>query len=516
MRLLGIRLDDHDASFCLYDNGIFKYLKTERVYQTKHHAYNNASDWIADLKTYFDLSPYDLDEIAIVADPLRYGVNQFFDFTDKPYNELTGSLCPVVHVEHHLAHALSACMEDDTDYQIVVDGVGELFLHDKKAQGTVWSVFNNYKLVERNTPEFEIINKDAMRIKNSFGVEYENLARHLNVEAGHPEDLPGKLMSLQSFGKVNYNFIEYLTSRLTDIKTELSIACHPHNWEDFIGSEQVANLSKLDFAASIHYFMEQCLLNLIRKHAKTNDRILISGGCAQNICWNTTIKNEFPNTVIVPHSADDGLSIGAVEFLRRKHNLPKGHFIDFPFVQSDHAPLDTPTQETINTVAQMLADGKIVGWYQGNGEIGPRALGNRSILMNPCIDSAKEVINNKVKHREAFRPFGATILKEYQNQYFDVDFDNPFMLYLGKVKKHLPAITHIDGTCRFQTLGNENKVYRQLLEAFYKITGLPLLLNTSLNQGGKPIAGSKRDALGVLYDTQLDVLVYGNEIITKE
>ena len=136
--------------------------------------------------------------------------------------------------------------------------------------------------------------------------------------------------------------------------------------------------------------------------------------------------------------------------------------------------------------------------------------------MNPMMNNAKEIINSKVKHREDYRPFGATILHEHQLDYFDVDFYNPYMLYLGKVKKEIPSITHVDGTCRFQTLKDENPVFRSLIEEFNRLTGIPLVLNTSLNQGGKPIAGSRLDALAVLENTEMDVLVCGDEIITKE
>lgn len=121
MKLLGLRLDDHDTNMCLYDNGKLSYIKTERIYQIKHHAYNNADQWVVDLKRIFGLTPEDIDEIAIVADPLRYGVNQFFDFDVKKYEKLENAECPVFHIEHHLAHALSANMINKTDYQFVFD-----------------------------------------------------------------------------------------------------------------------------------------------------------------------------------------------------------------------------------------------------------------------------------------------------------------------------------------------------------------------------------------------------------
>lgn len=510
MKLLGIRLDDHDSNFCLYDDGKISYLKTERVYQVKHHAYNNNWEWTLDLEKYFNVSISDIDEIAIVADPLRYNIPQHLDFKTKKHEGIKNC----THVEHHLAHALSS-PENETEWQFVFDGVGEVFQNQNNIQGTVWSVFKNYNLKDRNTSDFEYNSDSSIRVKNSFGVEYENCARHLGITAEHPDDLAGKLMSLQSYGSIDYGFLEYLNKRTEWIKDQLTLACHPMNWGDYLGSEKVAELNKLNFAATIHEYMGDQILSIIKQFANTNDSILLTGGCALNICWNTKIKKLFPNTIIMPHSADEGLSIGALHYLIKKHGL-QFKWTDYPFCQQDEAPPTIPNEETFAQVVDMLCQGKIIGWYQGNGEIGPRALGNRSILMNPEIKNAKDIINRQVKHREDYRPFGASILKRFQKDYFDLDIDNHYMLYLGMLKKSLPAITHVDGSCRFQTVDNSNSLFETLLEKFYSVSGCPVLLNTSLNRGGKPIAGSKKDALGVLYETELDALVYGNEIIKKE
>ena len=295
MILVGLRLDDHDSNICVYNNGDISYIKSERIYQQKHFAYNNNNQWVIDLKRFFGLTPEDVDAIAVIADPLRYGIDQYFDFASKEYTGLADAVCPVYHLEHHLAHAYSAWMFDETDYQFVFDGVGELFQNQTIVKGTNWSVFNNYKLIDRNICQFDVISETAIRINNSFGVEYENLGKHLDVTASHPEDIPGKLMSLQSFGNIDYGFIDYLNERMSDVKTQLTVACHPANWTDYLGSEKIAELRKLDFAATMHKFLEQQVLNIIREHASPDDRILITGGCAQNICWNTTIKQEFPN-----------------------------------------------------------------------------------------------------------------------------------------------------------------------------------------------------------------------------
>ncbi|MGY8868299.1 MAG: hypothetical protein ACKVJK_22060, partial [Methylophagaceae bacterium] len=194
----------------------------------KHHAYNNTNQWTVDLKRAFNLEPGDLDQIAIVADLVSYGQPQTENFESKEYSLLEDTECPVYQVEHHLAHALSAPMFPKTTHQFVFDGAGELFLNDENVSGTVWSVFKDYTLTDNNISNFK-----QRRVTDSFGAEYENLARYMELTADHPEDLPGKLMSLQSHGEVCNEFLEYLTSKLTDVKTQLSISTHPSNWEDY-------------------------------------------------------------------------------------------------------------------------------------------------------------------------------------------------------------------------------------------------------------------------------------------
>ena len=171
----------------------------------------------------------------------------------------------------------------------------------------------------------------------------------------------------------------------------------------------------------------------------------------------------------------------------------------------------------IKDTAELLAQGKIVGWYQGHGEVGPRALGNRSILMNPFDQHGKDYINNKVKHREPFRPFGASVIENKVSQYFYWNGPSPYMLYVMDVLEpdRFPCITHAEGTCRVNTVSPEQEDYCTLLQEYEKLTGAPVLLNTSLNKGGKPIAGRIGDALGLYYESGLDSIVIGDEIKDK-
>jgi len=234
------------------------------------------------------------------------------------------------------------------------------------------------------------------------------------------------------------------------------------------------------------------------------------------VCINSKLKKHFPKIIIPPHCNDEGLTLGCVEFLRQLYEQPKFDNKNFPYWQSDEAPIKGPSEKTIRDTAQDLAKGKIVGWYQGHGEIGPRALGNRSILMSPEVKNGKSILNDRVKHREDYRPFAASIKIERTKEFFDWEGESPFMLYSVKFKdKIFNPISHIDGTSRIQTVTSDQWYYNELLNEFEKITGLPMLLNTSLNDNGKPIAGKPADALALLKNSDIDSMVIGDKSYNK-
>ena len=161
------------------------------------------------------------------------------------------------------------------------------------------------------------------------------------------------------------------------------------------------------------------MLNHFKKFCYAGDIISYSGGVAQNAVINTLLKNHYKNLHIIPHSPDDGLSLGLIEFLRKHYKQPAFDKSNFPYWQDDIAPKTKPTDKTIKKVSEFLAQGKIIAWYQEHGELGPRALGNRSILMNPLVKNARQILNDNVKKREWFRPFGASILEEHTTKYFN-------------------------------------------------------------------------------------------------
>ena len=171
-------------------------------------------------------------------------------------------------------------------------------------------------------------------------------------------------------------------------------------------------------------------------------------------------------------------------------------------------------------MAKLIADGKIIGWFQEGSELGPRALGHRSIICDPRRPEMKDILNERVKHREGFRPFAPSILLEKSEEYFGLRVPSPFMLLAVNVNtdkyKVIPAVTHVDKTARVQTVTKQdNGIYYDLISEFYKCTGVPVILNTSFNLAGEPIVETPKDAMKCFLKTEMDFLVIDNLLIQK-
>lgn len=235
----------------------------------------------------------------------------------------------------------------------------------------------------------------------------------------------------------------------------------------------------------------------------------------------------------MPAAGDNGTGIGASYYVYNKILGKPRNFIHLnPYVGTSYTneyisalikecKLNSEYHEDIcGVTAKLLHEGKIIGWFQGNMEIGPRSLGNRSILADPTNPGMKDKINAEVKHREAYRPFAPSCTVEAKNDFFDIDVEAPFMLKVCDVKSDckvkLPAITHVDGSARLQTVRREiNPRYHELLTKFGVLSGAPVLLNTSFNIMGEPIVESPYHAIRCFFSTGLDILVLGNYIIKK-
>ena len=507
MKFLSVSYAYHDGNMAYYDNGKVYYTKWERTTQRKRSTYPNDWEWMYEAKRLWDVNLEDLDDIVIDfeptflyteqgikirghADSLPYQYRKIYSgeslaeqLDDHPFYNIK----KIWFLNHHYLHALSSL--EDSDIQIVIDGGG---------LNAAWTVFKNDSIIGR-----------AYLDSGSFGTIWEELAEKFGVAANPPQDAAGKFMALQAYGNTDREFLIFL--KKFSYK-ELNVITNYDNWIAYKKDHTLADLTKIDWLKTIYKRMGECILEIFQEFTSSrDDKIVYSGGVAQNIIWNTKLKRHFPNLIIPPHCSDEGLSLGGIEFLRRKYNLPKLVLDNFPYIQSDIS-VDKPLSDVIKYTAKLLQEGKVVAWYQGNGEIGPRALGNRSILIDPRVPDAKNKVNS-IKKRENYRPFGVSILKDYAEEYFMYEAEDYYMQYTCIPKKYFPEVTHVDNTCRVQFVDDRNLVFKQLLEEFYKLTGFPMLLNTSLNQAGKPLAGYPENAKDLFYENKnLDAVIIGNTV----
>jgi carbamoyltransferase len=276
---------------------------------------------------------------------------------------------------------------------------------------------------------------------------------------------------------------------------------------------------KMNIAATVQDVFEQDVLRYLEQFEDKTENLCLSGGSFLNCNANTKIvqHSKFKNFHHFPACGDDGTSVGSALYVSH-------HILNEPRCKYESKDLCyTGKEYTIETpdyqyLAQQLADGKIIGWFQGRSEFGPRALGNRSILADPRNFHNRELINHVVKNREWFRPFAPVVLEECFQDWFDFPFPSPFMLYTAQVKQSekIPAVTHVDGSARFQTINREtNPNYYDLIKAFGGITGVPVLLNTSLNENGHPILETEQEAKEFFKDSNLDLMVINGKILNK-
>lgn len=454
MIYVGIGDAIHDTSIAALIDGKFKYRKSERHLNVKHHEAN--SDWYQETLRDWGIDKIDRLVYTDKGTRLRTG-----SIIRKPYHgeefiKEKDGIC----LDHHMAH-MHSTMFDYEQYAIF----------DGKGSGGRSGRYSGMTYRDGKITRYKDLSIGKYLAKIGYALNFSG------IEA----DFPGKIMGLQAYGDPYDIELEEIDDILKNIKID------------------TRNLEFLNFVASVHKACERKQLKYFEQFDPSKT-IACSGGVMLNTVINRELRKKYKLSIL-PHVYDGGLSIGCLRYAANiDFDIP-----GFPYIQDDFAP-EEPTDETIDLAAEYLAQGKIVGWYQGHGEIGPRALGNRSILMSPTLRYGKNILNEKVKKREWWRPFGASVIKEEAHKYFDID-DSPYMLYNSKVLVDgLDPITHVDGTCRHQTV--ESGHFYKLLKRFEEKTGLPILLNTSLNVGGKPIASDRKSAkvLG------LDHLFFGNEV----
>jgi carbamoyltransferase len=445
---------------------------------------------------------------------------------------------PLLFGEHHLSHAASAYYPSPfADAAIITaDGIGE------------WS---STTIGVGRGLDLELTHE--IRFPHSLGLLYSAFTAYLGFEVNEGEY---KVMGMAAYGKPRYvdsiqrlirfaddgsfaldmRYLGYHRSLRSYSRAFVELFGPPRTSESGIGDQYA------DIAASIQAVTEDAMLRLARQ-ARTlsgSSNLCMAGGVALNVLANARILREagFESIWVQPAAGDSGGCIGAATHLyhavlrnERRHTMD--HVYLGPGYTNDaiaafladeaisHTVLDA--DEIAPTVGRLLAEGNVVGWFQGRMEFGPRALGARSILANPTDPRMRDVVNAKIKHREPFRPFAPSVLDEATSTYFDLDGRNParespFMLLIAEVrpdKQHLlPAVTHVDGTARVQTVSRaQNPLYFDVIEAFGRLTGVPVVLNTSFNVRGEPIVCTPFEAFNSFSHTDMDYLVMGNALV---
>ena len=463
--------------------------------------------------------------------------------------------------EHHHSHACSAYYPSPFDKSIILclDAVGEW------ATSTAWAAEGNVikPLWEINFPD-------------SLGMLYSAFTYYCGFKVNSGEY---KLMGLAPYGEPRYK--DLIMNNLIDVNLDGSFKLNMKYFKFHRGLKMISSkflklfgknerLPKepisqfyMDVAASIQNVTEDIILKITTDLQKKTrfENLCLAGGVALNCVANGKILEDsgFKRIWIQPASGDAGNALGcALSYFyndNQKTRNPKENddmsssylgpeFNDEEidsFLKSIDLNKEKIDEDTlVSEIAQKLSRGDVIGWFQGRMEYGPRALGNRSILGDPRIKDMQKKMNLKIKNRESFRPFAPAILEGFQEEYFDLKQESPYMLITRKLNKKfliktfkkdknfdgldqvnqvrssVPAITHIDNSCRVQTVSKKrNPKFHKLLDKFHKITGCPVLINTSFNVRGEPIVCTPEDAFRCFLYTSMDTLVLGSFIINK-
>ena len=370
-------------------------------------------------------------------------------------------------------------------------------------------------------------------IKSDFGGGYllcGSMIREVAEKSKHQLALSGKLMGLCGYGKTNYDMVPAFEEFFFDRDyeklsnwTNLPLKNIKNPWKNPLDNWVFEGQDGYDIAATAQAGFEDAFFSVLDRY-DTEIPLIITGGCALNVLVNEKVKDYYNREVFVPPNPHDGsLSLGHMLIYNRPSKKIDITYQGLPLV--DKNDLDEFIKEynakkiTKKDIAKLIKDGKIIGLVYGDSVVGPRALGNRSIVCDPNIPDMKDILNSKVKFREWYRPFAPFCKKEDAPKYFDTyNYENlEFMSYAPRVKVDtLPSITHVDGTARLQTVTEESHShFYELLTEFGKLSETNVLLNTSFNIRGYPILSTIEDALYALENTEMDYVVIEDYLFTS-
>ena len=386
------------------------------------------------------------------------------------------------YIDHHQSHAAYAFLQSgykESDI-LAIDGRGWKF---------------NCIFVNKNGDITDLSDDMNMGI----------LWNHFAKELGFGNLGASKLMGLAAYGKYSHEIHMHL-ERYWEFGTL------PDSRMSYGKLRSLHQLRPENIAKTLQVATEERVRDYVLA-LKTSDNLCVSGGVAYNGYMNEMLTKTWDNVYVPPAPGDEGQSIGT--YMHADYILNDNVHIPSVYSGEDY---DYVGEEKVNIkeVAQAIADGKIVGWFQGKSESGHRALGNRSILADPRNPEIKSIINHTIKNREDFRPFAPSVLVEHYQEYFDTNQPSPYMARICPVKSDkVPGITHLDNTARIQTVSKEdNPKYHELISEFYNITGIPMVLNTSFNCQ-EPIVETPKEALYTFNKTKMDMVVINDYIVRK-
>lgn len=547
MPILGINSYAHDSSAALVaDDGRVIAAAEEERFTRKKHTGDFPRQAIQFCLKYAGIPWRDISEVAFSFDPwLQFRKRIVYSLQTFPQSlrfsrhssavfqpfflkrKLPGKF-PIRYVNHHQAHAASTFFTSPFERAAIltVDGAGE------------WAT----TVLSRGEGN-KIISLEEINYPHSLGFLYGAVTQFLGFRPCYDE---GKVMALAAYGEpslmkefeklVHLKFDGNFRLDLSYFQFHQGSACwHSPKMAGLLGSprkpQEPIQSRHYDIAATLQAVIEKALLALARRiHQLTKaENLCLAGGVALNCTANGRLLKDSPfkKIFVQPASGDGGTSLGAAlwvahQKLKSRKEEPAHTYLGPDF--NDHEIESALSSSQLSyekifgiedRVAELLSEGKNIGWFQGRMEFGPRALGARSILADPRDQAKRDYLNKKIKLRESFRPFGPSVLEEDANDVFEIGQKSPFMLFAtqvrSKIKSLIPAVLHHDGSSRIQTVSKQSSPrYWKMIQSFKKKTGIPLVLNTSFNLKDEPIVCRPEDAVASFQRSQLDGLAIGS------
>lgn len=523
---------NHDpAAVLIQNNKIIAAAEEERFVRYKH-GIGLMPDYA--IKFCLQEAKITMKEIDIIAFPN----DTWFDFQPRLKSYLWynfGYVPKIEYVDHHTSHAASSYLISGFPSALIIT-------LDLSGDGISCGIFRG------NGNKIQVIEK--IPFPNSIGLFAAFITQYLGFRSNHDEY---KVMGLSAYGKPNIDLSKILSFNNGELKFNTNflhkevLNRHPifHTAQlpmfkdlsySFLPNRRLKGMritkEHENLAASAQKVIEDSILTLIKKYKSKEDKYLcLGGGVAENSVSNGKLAESglFEDIYIPPACSDAGGALGSALYVANKEGYKFeritdnkwGTYYSDQYIKNslDKYGLKYKYSKNIpSLVAKLLADEKIVGWYQGKMEFGSRALGSRSIVANPSIKKMKLRVN-RIKKREEFRPFAPSVLNEFHTTLFNKEQFSPFMSFtlnttpLGK--KLIVAATHVDTTARLQSIGNDKSLYRNLIEEFYKYTKVPAILNTSFNSSWEPIVENPEQAIAFFYSSELEALAIGNYLVKK-